>query len=96
MAAIEKVPAGVSAEQKKKLAALGKEVTTLLDKIGDLVGTSKSNDVFYKAYAARLATYRAMEGKALGATAKATGLATVAAGVAMTARTVVDIATALA
>ena len=96
MAAIEKAPDRMSAEQKKTLDALGAKVTDLLNEIGELVKTSKSNDLFYEVYDRRLTTYQEMEGKALGGSAKLTGIGVVAAGVLSTANTVVDIAMKLA
>lgn len=92
MANIDKAPT----EQKKTLAALGKEVTKLLDQIGDLTALSKSNDLFYDTYKARLATYDAMRGGRLGGTAKLTQGAVVLAGVVSTADMIVSIATKLA
>jgi hypothetical protein len=86
---------GTEAQQAllKKLAA---SVDTLLDKIGELDKAGASNDLFYEAYAARCATYQAMEGGKLGKTATATGVMVMLAGIASTAETIVDIATKLA
>ena len=54
MEAIGKAPDRLSAEQQKTFDTLGKQVTKLLDEIGDLVKTSKSNDLFYEVYTRRL------------------------------------------
>ena len=83
-------------EMRKKLDGLGKKVTDLLDKVGEIVASSKLCDGFAKTYRARLDIYRKMEGKGLGGTAKATGVAVLAAGAAATADTIVSIAQALA
>ncbi|MGH7041391.1 MAG: hypothetical protein ACREFY_04575 [Acetobacteraceae bacterium] len=96
MANIEKAPDSLSAEQKKSLDALGKQTTALLNQVGDVTALSKSNDLFYDAYKARLDTYEALRGGRLGATAKLTGGAAVLAGIVSTTNTILDIATKLA
>ncbi len=96
MANIEEVPAKTSEEMTKAVKQLGPAVTKLLDQISELSAASKSNDTFHDVYQARCDTYKAMEGGKLGKTAAATGLATILAGIASTADTVVSIATKLA
>ncbi len=96
MAAIEKAPKSVSPAQQAALKALGTKVDELLSSTGTLSALSKSNDLFYSTYAARLTTYQDMRGARLGGAASATGALAVIAGVAATAKTIGEIALKLA
>ena len=96
MNSMEKAPPKPNEEFRKRLKQLGSTVTKLLDQISALSAASKSSDLFYDVYNARCNTYKAMEGGKLGKTAAATEVLVTLAGIASTADTVVDIASALA
>lgn len=96
MSTVSKAEKSAGASMKPALEKLGNEVGNLLDQISALSAASKSNDLFHKTYEARCATYEAMQGKKLGRAAGATGVLAMAAGIASTAKTMVDIAAKLA
>jgi hypothetical protein len=93
--------AGIDAKKagaaNAKLAdQMGKQVDALLSEIGELSRSIDGDNAFYKTYTERCKVYNAMNGKAVGASAKAVEYGQLAASIAAAAKSVVDIAIKLA
>ncbi|HSI59598.1 MAG TPA: hypothetical protein VLA16_18695 [Ideonella sp.] len=97
MAEIKKIDAKkLGDDNAKQLKQMGDKTDTLLTQIGELVSSVDGDNVFYKVNKARCVQYQTLNGKALTKGAPATTLAVLVAGIAATAKTVVDIALKLA
>ncbi len=96
MDVIDKTSKESNPQLQKAIKPLGSKVDELLSKISDLNKESSSYDAFHTAYMARYDTYRSFEGKALGRAAKATEVGVMLPGIISTAKTIVDLASALA
>ncbi len=96
MDVIDKTDKDNNPQLQKAIKPLGSKVTALLDQITDLNAKSSDYDGFYAAYKNRYDTYRTLEGKALGHAAKGTEGVIMLAGIVSTAKTIVDLASALA
>ncbi|MEO7008340.1 MAG: hypothetical protein ABI156_04240 [Caldimonas sp.] len=75
---------------------MGDKITGLLDEIHELAHSIDGDNAFYRTNAARCKTYRELNGKALTVGAQALTFGVLVAGIAATAKSIADIAIALA
>jgi hypothetical protein len=97
LGAIAKVtPDQAGPDNAKRLKTMGDKTTALLEQIHQLALSVDGDNAFYRTNAARCKTYRELNGKALTAGAQALTFGVLVAGIVATAKSVVDIAVALA
>ena len=97
LASVAKIDAAkAGAENAKKLATLGKHVTALLDRLHELARSIAGDDAFHQRYVDRIEAYHALDGRALSAAPAVISFGALAAGIALTAKSIVDVATTLA
>jgi len=97
MAVVAKIDAAKAGpDNAKKLATLGKHVTTLLDRIHELARSVAGDDAFHQSYVERVKAYHALDGRALATAPAVITLGALAVGIALTAKSIVDVASALA
>jgi hypothetical protein len=95
--AVKKIDAGKSGpENAKRLTTMGDKVRDILDRIGTLEVSIEGDNTFYRTNAERCKVYRRLNGKPMNAIAATAGFAVLAGGILATAKSIVDIATALA
>jgi hypothetical protein len=75
---------------------MGDKTTGMLDDIHDLARLIEGDNAFYRTISARCKTYRDMNGKAVTAGAQAVAVGVLVAGILATAKSIADIAIALA
>jgi hypothetical protein len=97
LAAVKKIDAAKAGpENAKKLKAMGDKITGMLDEIHELAKSVAGDNDFFATMQARCERYRELNGTALTAGASVVSFAVLAAGIAATAKSIVDIAVSLA
>ncbi|MGH8796722.1 MAG: hypothetical protein ACREXI_06675 [Caldimonas sp.] len=95
--AVQKIDAAKAGpDNARRLKTMGDKITGLLDEIHELARSIDGDNAFYRTNAARCKTYRELNGKALTVGAQAVTFGVLVAGIAATAKSIADIAIALA
>lgn len=95
--AVRKIDAAKAGpDNARSLKTMGDKITTMLDDIHELARSVDGDNAFYRTNSARCKVYREMNGKAVTAGAAAVAFAVLVAGIVATAKSIVDIAVALA
>lgn len=95
--AVQKIDAAKAGpDNAKRLKTMGDKITGMLDDIHELARSIDGDNAFYRTNCARCKVYREMNGKAVTAGAQAVAFGVLAAGILATAKSIADIAIALA